>query len=106
MTTTRPLPTYRGHRREDGTTCVTCDGGPFAPQLAGMLDWGHRGLGALLLAFALLLEMLGGDEDRAERLHRGLRDDVIAHLPETSWEMPARVLHDWLASRGEVGAAR
>ena len=101
-----PQPTYRGHRLEDGATVVTVDGAPFWGRFSDIFDWGpaSRGTsGDLALAIALLVETVG-DYQRAIRLHRGFREDVIVRLRD-AWELPGRVIEDWLASRGEAVAA-
>lgn len=81
--------TYRGVRRPDGATLVTCGRQQLPPRhdlrsYGPVFDWDASEAGPSQLALALLADYLG-DDQRALDLHQDFRRKVIRGLPAAGW---------------------
>lgn len=72
---------------------------PYRGEALGIgYAWGRRGIGARELARSILRHATGSDV-LAERFCRDLTHDVVAKLPELSFELDREDVLAWLATR-------
>lgn len=60
--------------------------------------WGYRGSGPSQLALALLLEC-GATEQEALTWYHQFKDEAIATLPQEDFEMPTKLVTEWVEVR-------
>lgn len=62
--------------------------------------WGYRGTGPANLAMSILADALGGDLVTPQALFLRFKDQVIALLPRSGFQMSRTDVLDWLAKEG------
>ena len=96
-----PSRTYEGHRADDHTVTVTCDGVPLDPRFdlrrhSDAYEFGYGGSGPAQLALALLSHALGDDE-LASAHYQKFKFQIIAKLQESPWRISQSEVRSWIA---------